>query len=180
MIRLIAATDPNWIVGIDGNMPWHYRADFKRFKEVTMGSSLIMGRTTWESLPKPLPGRRMIVLTRNHPDTFVSKHPPGSCDYVSSLESAYRMAASDPRFNGDSWIAGGGEVYKLALEGRDVEEIDLTIVPAVDPLPVVTEKKVTYFPANLFEGFRMVRETVNGEDNRLTHRQYVRLNVRLT
>jgi dihydrofolate reductase len=175
MIRLIAAQDPNGIIGIDGNIPWHNKADFKRFKNVTMGSTLVMGRTTWESLPKPLPGRRMVVLTRQHPDTFTSKHPAGSCDYVSSLESAYRLGATDPRFNGDVWIAGGGEVYKLALEGRkDVEEVDLTIVPAVDPLPVAGTKKVTYLPGNLLEGFRMVSETRNPEDSNLIHRTFVR------
>ena len=175
MIRVIAACDPDFIIGLDGNIPWHNKADFKRFKTTTMGGSLIMGRTTWESLPKPLPGRRMIVLTRNHPDTLTSKHPKDACDYVSSLESAYRLAQTDPRYNGDAWVAGGGEVYSLALKGRkDVEEIDLTIVAPVDGELVKKSTVVTRFPRSLLDGFSLVSETRNSEDATLVHRTFVR------
>lgn len=176
MIRIITAADPNWVIGIDNNIPWHFKADFKRFKEVTMGSVLVMGRSTWESLPKPLPGRRMIVLTRNHPDTLTSKHPKDACTYVSSLDSAYKLGAEDARFNGDIWVAGGGEVYKLALDGRsEVQEIDLTIVPEVDSEAIKKATKVTRLHGTFLEGFRSVKEaSANPEDSRITHRQYVR------
>jgi dihydrofolate reductase len=64
-ISLVVAVSRNGVIGRDGGLPWHISSDLKRFKEITMGKPIIMGRKTWESLPKrPLPGRRNIVLTR--------------------------------------------------------------------------------------------------------------------
>jgi dihydrofolate reductase len=75
------------------------------------------------------------------------------------------------------WICGGGDVFKLALQSGIVDVIDLTIVPEVDPLPLVGSESVrlSYFPANLLEGHRSVKETPNEEDRRLIHRRYERL-----
>ena len=86
-IGIIAAVDPNWVIGVNGTMPWHSKADFKRFKARTMGSTLIMGKATWESLPKPLPGRRTLVLTRQ--TTVVSKHPTDACEFYPNMDIAY-------------------------------------------------------------------------------------------
>lgn len=180
-IRAIVAADPNWIIGVNGGMPWHYKADFKRFKTVTMGSTLIMGRKTWESLPKPLPGRRMVVITKSDPVSVAStsKHPQGSCDYYPNLDVAYLAAGSlserPAGMNNDVWIAGGGDIYKLALEERnDVEEIDLTVVPTVELPTSESPQSITYFPAKLLERFHLVEEKVNEEDSRLVHRRYAR------
>ena len=61
---ILAAVSPDWVIGRDGGIPWHYSGDLRRFKRLTLGHTIIMGRRTWESLPrKPLPGRRNLVLT---------------------------------------------------------------------------------------------------------------------
>jgi dihydrofolate reductase len=175
--RIIVAVDPNGVIGVDSNMPWHYKADFKRFKERTMGGTLIMGRTTWESLPKPLPGRRCIVLTSNLLPQ--SKHPPGSCEYYWSWDLA--MAAADNAMgpgvgghaatNADLWIAGGARVYREALELGVVHEIDYTLVPEV-PTEKLATGCIYRFPKDLLDGFTLMEETVNAEDPRLMHRIY--------
>lgn len=176
-VCIIVAADPNGVIGVDGSMPWHYKADFKRFKERTMGGTLIMGRSTWESLPKPLPGRRCIVLTSQANPT--SKHPPGSCEYYPSWDLAMAAAenAIGPGLGGHAaithevWIAGGSVVYEGALQQKGlVDEIDYTLVPEVP-----TEKlrgNVVRIPKDLFEGFELVEEAVNAEDPRLRHRIY--------
>lgn len=167
-VSIIVAADPNGVIGTDGKMPWHYKADFKRFKERTMGGILIMGRATWESLPKPLPGRRCIVLTSQ--ENPVSKHPPGSCEYCPSWDLAL-LAAGSGASNGDLWIAGGSVVYEGALKQAGlVDEIDYTLVPEVpeDQLGV----NVVRFPKDLLEGYELVEEVVNAEDDRLRHRIY--------
>ena len=173
--RIIAAVDPNWVIGVNGGMPWHFKADFKRFKERTMGGTLIMGKTTWESLPKPLPGRRMMVLTRQ--DKPTSKHPDGSCEFYGSIDTILLAAGSDQHgTNGDVWIVGGAEVYKLFLDngGVDIDEIDLTFVPEVTEFP--EPGKITYFPVpiNLLGGFKLSSEEVNVDDTRLRHCIYKR------
>ena len=170
-VSIIVAADPNGVIGIDGNMPWHYKADFKRFKERTMGGTLIMGRATWESLPKPLPGRRCIVLTSQ--DNPASKHPPGSCEYYPNWDIALLAAGSDQHgTNGNVWIAGGAVVYAGVLTNHraDVDEIDYTLVPEVPAEKLAGN--VVRFPKDLLEGFELVEEVVNAEDDRLRHRIY--------
>ena len=67
MIAAIVAMSPERVIGLDGNLPWHYPVDLKRFRNVTLGTTVIMGRKTWESLnSKALPKRRNIVITRRH------------------------------------------------------------------------------------------------------------------
>jgi dihydrofolate reductase len=175
-IRVIAATDPNGVIGVDGDMPWHYKADFKRFKKITMGGVLVMGRLTWESLPKPLPGRRTVVITRQIKPQ--SKHPAGSCEYFQDFVKAMRSAIVPLEGEtGDVWIAGGGEVYRMALEDHreGIDEIDLTLVPEVAKENLEKGSIVTTFPPNLLDGFQLVSETTNEEDPRLIHRRYERL-----
>jgi len=176
-VRIIVAADPNGVIGADGTMPWHYKADFKRFKERTMGGTLVMGKATWESLPKPLPGRRCIVLTRQQEPT--SKHPPGSCEFYPDLDLAMSAAedaigpgkGGHPATNDDVWIAGGAMVYELCLKQKGlVDEIDYTLVPEVPADKLVGE--VVYFPKDLLSGFTLVEEAVNAEDPRLRHRIY--------
>ncbi len=175
-ISVVVATDPNGVIGIDGKMPWFYKADLKRFKALTMGGVLVMGRLTWESLPKPLPGRRHVVVTRQQ--NPVSKHPAGSCEYHGDLIEAMRSATNPLEGEtGDVWIAGGGDIYQQMLEYHQegIDEIDLTIVPEVEPEVLQKGNTVTTFSANLLAGFHLVREEVNAEDARLIHRGYARL-----
>ncbi|MCB2088281.1 MAG: dihydrofolate reductase [Sphingomonadaceae bacterium] len=100
----IYARAANGVIGKDGQLPWHISADLKRFKALTMGKPMIMGRKTFESFPKPLPGRRHIVLTR---DTGWNAD---GAEVVHSVGEALRVA-------GDSEVAiiGGAEIYALFL-----------------------------------------------------------------
>ncbi|MDX1687598.1 MAG: dihydrofolate reductase, partial [Candidatus Promineifilaceae bacterium] len=108
-ISLIAALDRNGVIGDDGRIPWRLPADLKYFKRVTMGKPLIMGRKTYESIGRPLPGRQNIVLTRQR-----DYRAPG-CTVVHSLEEAL-AAAGDAE---EVMVAGGGSVYRQFLPRAD-------------------------------------------------------------
>ena len=113
MIGIIVAVSPEGIIGVDGDIPWHYSADMKRFKRLTTGATVIMGRSTWESLPaKPLKDRRNIVIT--------GQDLPG-VDCFRSVSEA--LATTE----GDVWFIGGARIYKEAMDHADL--IDLTHVP---------------------------------------------------
>jgi len=167
---MIVAMDPTGIIGVNGGMPWHYKADFKRFKEMTMGGTLIMGRKTWESLPGPLPGRRSIVLTR------ASNYTAVGAEVYAGIDAAILAAGSDQHGPSNGvWICGGAEIYRLFLEQAcaDIEMVDVTIVPSVEI--TTDEQDVTRFPINLLEErFIGVGGYVNSADLRLTHKQYMR------
>ena len=118
-IRLIWAHDRNRVIGVGNGLPWRVPEDSRRFQALTMGSAVVMGRRTWDSLPaayRPLPGRENWVLTRN------SRWSAEGAARASSLEEVLdRMSGHD------LWVAGGGEVYSLALPLADecfVTEID--------------------------------------------------------
>lgn len=109
-VGLVWAEAADRIIGQDGALPWSLPEDLQRFKELTMGSTVVMGRTTWESLPtsvRPLPGRRNIVLSRA-PDY----EAPGA-EVVGSLDDA--LAAAE----GDVWVIGGASVYAEAIARAD-------------------------------------------------------------
>ena len=104
MTNLIWAQSTSGVIGRDGGIPWRVPEDMARFKELTLGHTVVMGRRTWESLPvgfRPLPGRRNIVVTRN-PD-----YRADGADVVTSVD----QAVSDPA----AWVIGGSEVYHLAM-----------------------------------------------------------------
>jgi dihydrofolate reductase len=119
-LAIIAAVARNRVIGLRGAMPWHLPEDLKRFKRLTMGAPVIMGRKTFESilatLGKPLPGRRNLVITRSA--TFNS---PGA-EISSSLDAALESTRSSNAF-----VIGGAEIYRLALPLADslhLTEID--------------------------------------------------------
>jgi len=166
MIVVIAAMDPTGLIALDGQIPWHYREDFKRFKVLTMGCSVVMGRKTWETLPKKLPGRKNIVLSRQ-PVTFALGLP----DIVVAPNDLGHFLRGIDMFDKPLYVIGGAEVYKAAFESGVVDEVDLTIVPEVPPLhPGV----VTRFPTDLLSSFTLYVEEQNPLDPRLTHRRYRR------
>lgn len=104
---LIAALDRDFAIGKGNALPWHLPDDLKRFKALTLGKAVLMGRKTAESLGRALPKRRNLVLTRG------GRAPFDGMQAVASLDEALRIAASDP---GDELCAiGGGELYALAL-----------------------------------------------------------------
>ena len=130
-LSLIVAMARNRVIGRDGKVPWHLSADLKRFKALTMGHHIIMGRKTWESIGRPLPGRISVVVTR-HP----AYAAPGAYP-VDSLNSALKMAQHDT----EVFVIGGGEIYREALPLADriyLTEVDAefagdTFFPALSP-----------------------------------------------
>jgi dihydrofolate reductase len=114
---LIYARAANGAIGKDGVMPWHLPADLKRFKTLTMGHAMIMGRKTFESFPAPLPGRRHIVLTRDQ------DWQAEGAEVAHSHAAALEMAGSDPIA-----IIGGAEIY--ALFEDEAARIELTQIHA--------------------------------------------------
>ncbi|HLA55432.1 MAG TPA: dihydrofolate reductase [Flavobacterium sp.] len=116
MVILIAAIAENNALGKDNQLPWHLPDDFKRFKAVTSGHHIIMGRKTFESFPKPLPNRTHVIITRQ------KDYAPEGCIVVDSLEKAI---AACPK-NQDIFIIGGGEIFKLAIPIAD--KLDITKV----------------------------------------------------
>jgi dihydrofolate reductase len=132
MISLVYARSRNGVIGADGGLPWHIPSDLKRFKQTTLGKPVIMGRKTWNSLPrKPLPGRLNIVLTRAR--DFVAE----GASVVHNVEQALFAAGDVP----EVCVIGGGEIYGLffGLAGRiyetivDVDVAGDTFAPVLDP-----------------------------------------------
>lgn len=105
MISIIAAVAQNGVIGGQNAMPWHIGEDLKRFKAITSGHPVIMGRKTFESLGKALPNRRNVVITRN------SGYEAPGAEVVESLEEALALFSPDE----EVFIIGGGEIYRQAL-----------------------------------------------------------------
>lgn len=118
MITLIAALGKNRELGKDNELIWHLPNDLKRFKKVTSGHAIIMGRKTFESLGKPLPNRTNIVITRN------KNYKADGAVVVHSVEEALQASKDDDT----PFIIGGAEIYKLAMPLAD--KLDLTFVDA--------------------------------------------------
>ena len=111
MISLIAAMDLKRGIGKDGKLPWRLSSDLKRFRELTMGHHLIVGRKTFESIGRVLPGRQMIVVTRSGGFT------PDGCLVAGSVESA--LSLSRERGETEVFVIGGGEIYRQTIDFAD-------------------------------------------------------------
>ena len=107
-ISIIVAAAENNVIGKDNDMPWRLSADLKRFKKLTMGHHIIMGRKTFESIGKPLPGRTSVIITRN------KDYRQDDCIVAHSLEEAFKMVEDEEVF-----IIGGGEIYNMAFDIAD-------------------------------------------------------------
>ena len=105
MISIIVAASANNVIGAQGDLPWRLSDDLKRFKTVTMGKPIVMGRKTWESIGRALPGRRNIVITRQQ--GFVAE----GCDAVQSSDEAIAVAGDAEEI----MVIGGSQVYELFL-----------------------------------------------------------------
>ena len=116
MITLIAAVAENNALGKDNQLLWHLPDDFKRFKSVTTGHHIIMGRKTFESFPKPLPNRTHVIISRQ------KNYQPEGCIVVDSLEKAIAVCPK----NEETFIIGGGEIYKQSIAIAD--KLDITKV----------------------------------------------------
>lgn len=121
-ITLILARAANGVIGANGRMPWHLPADLRRFKQITMGRPMIMGRKTFDSLPAVLEGRRHIVLTRDADWQDEGAEP------VASVEDALKLANAP-----HVMVIGGAEIYRLFLPMADrIELTEVAIEPAGD------------------------------------------------
>lgn len=114
-ITMIAAVGENNALGKDNDLLWHLPDDFKRFKQLTTGHTMIMGRKTFESFPKPLPKRTHIIITRDK--TYKVEHE--DCIVVHSLEEAIKLSVEDKH----PFIIGGGEIYTQGEKFADKLEL---------------------------------------------------------
>lgn len=113
MKGILVATSPEGIIGKNNTIPWHYSEDLRRFKKLTVGKTVIMGRNTWESLPiKPLPERRNIVITSS---------------VIKNVECFKSITEAVNTCTGDIWFIGGAGIYEEAMNLADC--IDMTLVP---------------------------------------------------
>jgi dihydrofolate reductase len=156
---MIAAVGENNELGKDNDLVWHLPDDFKRFKLLTTGHHIIMGRKTFESFPKPLPNRTHIVITRN------KAYQPELAVVVHSMEEALEKAQEDER----PFIIGGGEIYKMGLEVATC--IELTRVHG-------TFDADTYFPEIPKDKWSLQSEVHHPKDERhdyaFTYQTWVR------
>jgi dihydrofolate reductase len=132
-VTIVAAVARNGVIGVDGGLPWHLPDDLRRFKSLTMGHVLVMGRRTYESIGRPLPGRTTVVVTRN------AGWDPGSEDVLvaTGLDEAIGAAKA---IDDEVFVVGGAQVYADALPLADLLELTLvddepdgdTIFPPVE------------------------------------------------
>ena len=156
-VGIIVAYNKDRVIGREGTIPWHYSADLKRFKQLTLGTTVIMGRKTWESLPKkPLPDRINFVVTR-------TSLPGVTC--FPSVNQAL-TAATRP-----VWFIGGQRIYQEALPLTDV--IDVTLVP--DDVPL---EGAVFFPPIDPGEFSAPEPFLHPDDSRLKRQIFRRLRAR--
>ena len=124
-LTLIAAVAENGVIGRGGDLPWRLSTDLRRFKRLTMGHAILMGRKTWESIGRPLPGRTSIVLSSQ------ADYPPGydGVFVASDLEAALAQAARTDCMQDEAFVIGGAQIYAAALPLAD--RLLLTRVHAV-------------------------------------------------
>ncbi len=156
-VTLVVAAAENGVIGRDGDLPWRLPADLARFKKLTMGHPLIMGRKTYKSIGRPLPGRVSIVLTRDTAwragnDAVLVAH---------SLEQAVALAADAEAVNSETaFVIGGGEIYRLALPAAD--RVELTRVHAL-------VDGDAHFPALEAAEWQLAESTERPADDRNEH-----------
>ena len=146
-VTLIAAAAENNELGKDKDLVWHLPDDFRRFKNLTTGHYIIMGRKTFETFPKPLPNRTHVVITRK------KDYNPDAAIVVHSLEKALEISAEDPQ----PFVIGGGEIYKMAMSKAD--KIELTRVHG-------EFEADTFFPEIDEKEWRLVSSTFHPKDEK--------------
>ena len=147
-ITLIAAAAENNALGKDNDLVWHLPDDFKRFKAITSGHFIVMGRKTFESFPKPLPNRTHIIITRQK-----EYQVPEGCLVATSIEEALQLCPQ----NEEVFIIGGGEIYKQSIEIAD--KIELTRVH--------TEVEAdTFFPEIDQNNWKILEEEYHPKDEK--------------
>ena len=159
MVSIVVAQGSNRVIGVEGGLPWHLPSDLRRFRELTMGHAVVMGRKTFESIPdrfRPLPGRRNLVISSN----------PGY-DAGEGAEVFPSLAAALEACRGSCFVIGGGQVYAEAARLADrcyVTDVDAS--PAGD----------AFFPELAEEEWRCVEESepISENDHSFVFRVYDR------
>jgi len=147
MISIIVAASANNVIGAQGDLPWRLSDDLKRFKAVTMGKPIVMGRKTWESIGRALPGRRNIVITRQ--EDFVAD----GCEVVPSIAAAIEAAGDVDEI----MVIGGSQVYELFLPAA--ERLYLTRVHA-------DVNGDAFLPAIVDREWRLISDEAHSADER--------------
>ena len=140
MITLLVAHDLNRVIGVDNKMPWHIPEELGYFKKVTMGKAIVMGRKTFESIGKVLPGRLNIIITRNE------EYSPEGAEVVHSLKEAIELGE---KYSEEVVIIGGAEIFNLSMEIAD--KLYITVIQN-------EYDGDTYFP-NYGEGWKVISES---------------------
>ncbi|MEM9075616.1 MAG: dihydrofolate reductase [Bacteroidota bacterium] len=148
---IIAAAGENNALGLDNDLPWHLPDDFKRFKALTSGHKIIMGRKTLESFPKALPNREHIVITRD--TSYTPKFP---CVVTHTIEEAIALIGGQER----AFIIGGGEIYRQSME--IATSIELTRIHA-------SFEADTFFPEIDLGNWELVNEEYHPKDDAHTY-----------
>lgn len=154
-IILIAAMASNRVIGKGNDIPWHIPGEQQRFKEITWGHTLVMGRKTYESIGHPLPGRRNVVVTRNE------TYDAAGCEVANSLESALSLCKGDSKV----FIIGGAQLYELSL--ARASSLILTVL----------EREVDgdiFFPEFAENAYSIVKSELVPEPERYTVLWYLR------
>ena len=162
MLTIIAAAAENNALGKDNQLVWHLPEDFKRFKSLTSGHYIIMGRKTFESFPKPLPNRTHVIISRQK-----DYQAPEGCIVVSDLQEAINACPKDE----EVFIIGGGQIYKQSIDL--VDKIDLTRVHT-------TVEADTFFPEIDETKWELIFEEFHPKDEKhnfdFTFLTYIKVN----
>ncbi|WMS85750.1 type 3 dihydrofolate reductase [Pleionea litopenaei] len=150
IISLVCAMANDRVIGLKNQMPWHLPIDLQHFKSVTMGKPIVMGRKTFESIGRPLPGRRNIIITRN------KDYAADGIEIVNSLESALELLSSEPEI----MITGGGNVYSQALPLAD--RLYLTFID-------LNTQGDAFFPEFSELDLNLIEESVHIADEKSPH-----------
>jgi dihydrofolate reductase len=161
-LELVVAVAANGVIGRGGTLPWHLPDDLKHFKSLTMGHAILMGRRTYESIGKPLPGRHSIVVS-----TTMTEPPAAGVDLARSLDEAVAIASS--KSSGPAFVIGGAAMYDAAQVRVDV----LHVTDLDDPVD-----GDTYFRPIDRSRWRMTQEQRHDRDERHAHAFWFRTYVR--
>ena len=146
-ISLIVAMANNRAIGLNGQMPWHLSADLQRFKQITMGSPIMMGRKTFDAIGRPLPGRENLIISRN------GDYEQSACRVFTSIEDGLDYASSCDEL----FVIGGATLYEALLPTADY--LYLTLINR-------SFEGDTYFPEIDYKGWReLSREDVEDDPN---------------
>ncbi|MEM9412906.1 MAG: dihydrofolate reductase [Planctomycetota bacterium] len=146
-VSLIVAASENNVIGVAGDLPWHISSDLKRFRKLTMDHHIIMGRKTFESIGRLLPGRQTVIVTRNTDYNFAG------AKIASSVQQAIELTADDPQ----PFVTGGAQIYRSAIDF--VETLHLTRVHTV-------VEGDTFFPEIDWDRWKLVQSDRFHADNK--------------